>query len=94
MSDYSEENTIFILTRDEILACASELGIPNSGITSEVMAVVRQKIRARFSDWPDIVKDALLEATTCPLNLPCWPSCYWWQNGQCIMPPARPKDDG
>ncbi len=22
----------------------------------------------------------------CPLNLDCYPSCFWWENGKCVFP--------
>ena len=82
------EDTIFLLTKDEILACAYELGIPQDKLTEDVIEQVKERIISTFSNWPEIIKKTLMEliVTGCPLGLVCYPSCFWWQDGKCTFP--------
>jgi len=76
------ENVIFILTKDEVLACANELGISKEQLTDDVIELVKMRLRS----WSEVVKSALKEAIQCPLGLVCYPSCAWWKYGKCTFP--------
>ena len=86
MSKSCQKDIIFMLTKDELLACAKELGIPTEQITDEVIELVRSRLNQEFRHWPEIVKDALNQATKCPLGLACFSSCFWWKDGRCTFP--------
>ncbi len=77
MSQNYSEDIIFILSRDDLLACAKELGIPKEQVTNDVIELSKKKVGLEFSNWPEILKSALMEAIKCPLGLVCYPSCYW-----------------
>ena len=50
MSENGEKDIIlmavFVVTRDDILSCASELGIPEEQVTDEVIELVKEEVRA------------------------------------------------
>ena len=75
-----------MLTEDQALACASELGISEGEVTDDIIELVKRKLSLEFSHWPELIKSILREATKCPLGLKCYPSCYWWKDGKCIFP--------
>ena len=86
MSEIYEEDIIFLLTKDDVLACANELGISKEQVTGDVVELVKSKATLEFRHWPEIVKGLLKEATKCQLGLVCYPSCFWWKDGKCIFP--------
>jgi hypothetical protein len=81
-----QRDIIFMLTKDEVLACAKELGIPVGQVTDEVIELVKSRLNIEFHHWPEIIKDVLTQANKCPLGLACFPSCSWWKDGRCTFP--------
>ena len=57
-----DENTIFILTREDVVACAKEMGIPEEAITDDVLYQVKKGVEFGSECWPDVVKTAIKEA--------------------------------
>jgi len=86
MPEKNQEDAIFKLTGDQVLAIARELGITEEQLTDEVMEIVRDRINLEFRNWPQIIKETLTQATQCPLGLVCFPSCCWWKEGRCTFP--------
>jgi len=86
MLEKNQENIIFVLTRDDVLACARELKIPEEQVADETIELVKDRINRELDRWPEIVKEILTQATQCPLGLTCFPSCCWWKEGRCIFP--------
>jgi len=86
MTKKQRRDIIFALTKDEVLACARELGIPEEQVTDEALELIKDKINREFGRWPEIVKEILTQAAQCPLGLICFPSCCWWKEGRCIFP--------
>ena len=86
MSSNYEENIIFVLTKDDILACTKELGLSKEQVTDDVIALVKSRVNLEFRHWPEIVKDILEKVTKCPLGLVCFPSCFWWKDCKCTFP--------
>jgi len=86
VSDSYEEDAIFMLTKDQVLACANELGISKEQVTDDVTEFVRMRVGLGLRHWPEVVKSGLEEAIECPLGLVCYPSCFWWQDGKCTFP--------
>jgi hypothetical protein len=85
------KEVIFMLTKHDVLVCASELGMPKVRVTDDVIEQVKRRISLSFSNWPEVVKSALTEAIKCPLGLVCYPSCYWRKDGKCTFP--REKEE-
>jgi len=57
-----DENTIFILTREDVIACAREMGIPKEAITDDVFHRVKKGVEFGLECWTEVVKTALDEA--------------------------------
>lgn len=82
---------LFMVTRDDVLACANELGIPEEQVTDDVIELVKEKISQGLGDWREIVKGIVKETIKkddikCPLGLVCSPSCAFREVGKCILP--------
>ena len=88
----SYENIAFMLIKEDVLACAMELGISKEQVTDDVIESVKRRVRLEFSHWPEVVKAALKEAIKCPLGLDCYPSCAWWKGGKCTFPEQVKKE--
>ena len=86
MPESYEKDIIFILTKNDVLACASELEIPGEQVTDSVIKLVKRRVNSAFGKWPKLVKDALRVAVECPLGLVCYSSCSWWKCGKCTFP--------
>ena len=82
--DYGED-IIFMLTKNDILACASALGISQDKITDDVIEMVKCRVNLELYRWQEMVKELLKEATKCPLGVICYPSCFWWRDGNCTL---------
>lgn len=86
MTEDAGKEIVFMLTKDEVLACAGELGISEEQVTDAVIELVKSRVNLEFRHWPEIVKSLLLEVTKCPLGLVCYPSCFWWKDDRCTFP--------
>ena len=58
----ADENTIFVLTREDVVDCAGEMGIPEEAITDDVLAMVKKGVEFGLECWSDVVKVAINEA--------------------------------
>ena len=85
MSPSHDEDIVFMLTKEDVLACATELGIPKEQVTDDVIESVKRRVHLEFGHWPEIVTVALKVAIRCPLGLVCYPSCAWWEDGKCTF---------
>ena len=50
---------LFTLTKDDVIACANEMGIPQEAITDEVLEQVKKGMEWGLDCWPDVVKEAI-----------------------------------
>lgn len=55
----SDRDTIFILTREDVIDCARELNIPEEEITDEVLQVIKKGVDWGMEFWSDVVKEAI-----------------------------------
>ena len=53
------QETIFILSRDDVIGCAREMGIPDEEITDDVLVQVKRDVEWGLESWPDVVKEAI-----------------------------------
>ena len=90
MTDNNNENIILMallmVTRDDILSCADELGMSEDEITEELVEAVREKVGQGLNGWREAVREMVKEAIKCPLGLVCSPSCAWREVGGCMLP--------
>jgi sulfatase maturation enzyme AslB (radical SAM superfamily) len=84
---------IFMVTKDDILSCADELGMSQEQITDDVIDLVRQRIREDLRNRREVVRNIVKEAIRCPLGLVCSSSCPWREIGGCTYPTGtKPKE--
>ena len=89
MSERREKDIIFTLTKDDVLACANELGMSEEQVTDDVIELVKRRVSLGLGNWREVVKSALREVIECPLGLVCYPSCFWWKDGKCNFPRSK-----
>ena len=52
-------DTVFILTREDVMECAREMGIPAEAITDDVLAQVRKGVEWGLECWSEVMKEAI-----------------------------------
>ena len=82
---------IFMVSREDVLACAGELGMSPEEVTDDVIELVKERVSQGLGNWREVakgmVKEAIQkEALKCPLGMVCSPSCAWRGVGQCVLP--------
>ena len=82
---------IFMVTKDDILTCANELGIPKEQVTDDVIELVKEKVSQDLRHCREVIKGIVKEAVKreairCPLGMVCSPSCVWQEVCECISP--------
>ena len=76
---------IFMVTREDVLDCANEMGMSEEQVTEDVIEMVREKVKQGLRDQREVVKSIVKEAIKCPLGLVCSPSCPWREVGGCTF---------
>jgi hypothetical protein len=59
MKMVSDTNTVFILTREDVVECAREMGIPPETITEDVLARVKDSMDWGMECWSMVMKEAI-----------------------------------
>ena len=54
-----QDNTIFMLTREDVLLCAGEMGIPEEAITDDVFDQVKKGVEWGLECWSEVMKEAI-----------------------------------
>lgn len=54
-----DKDTIFILTREDVIECARMKGIPEEAITDDVLRMVRKGVDSGLECWSEVVTAAL-----------------------------------
>jgi hypothetical protein len=55
----SDNNTIFILTREDVIGCAKQMGIPEEAITDDVLYQVKKGVEFGLECWAEVVMEAI-----------------------------------
>ena len=58
----SGNDTIFVLSREDVMECAREMGIAEEAITDDVLYQVKKGVEFGLECWSDVVKTAISEA--------------------------------
>jgi len=53
---------VFILSREDVITCAKEMGISEEAITNDVLYQVKKGVEFGLECWSDVVKTAISEA--------------------------------
>ena len=62
------EDTIFILTREDVINCAEEMDIPKEKITDDIFYSVKKGVEFGLECWSEVVKTAIREALDSPYS--------------------------
>jgi len=52
-------DTVFILTREDVIECAREMDIPAEAITDDVLSQVKKGVEWGLECWSEVVKEAI-----------------------------------
>lgn len=58
MSGVSNDTT-FTLSREDVVGCAKEMGIPEEAITDDVLEQVKRGVEWGLDSWVAVVKEAI-----------------------------------
>ncbi len=53
-----DKDAIFVLTREDVIECAREMGIPEEAITDDVLRMVRKGVDNGLECWSMVVKES------------------------------------
>ena len=59
---------VFILTMEDVVACAEEMDIPEEKITDDIFYSVKKGVEFGLECWSDVVKTAIREALDSPYS--------------------------
>ena len=54
-----DKDTIFVLTREDVLECARMKGIPEEAITDDVLRQVKKGVDSGLECWSEVVMTAI-----------------------------------
>ena len=54
-----DKDTIFVLTREDVIECAQEMGISEETITDDVLYQVRKGVEFGLECWSEVMKEAI-----------------------------------
>ena len=57
-----DNEVVFILTKEDVIACAQEMGISRAAITDDVFYHVKKGVEWGLECWSEVVKTTLAEA--------------------------------
>ena len=56
----ADKDTIFVLTKEDVIDIASEMGIPEEAITDDVLAQVKKGVEWGLDEcWHDVMREAI-----------------------------------
>jgi len=53
------QDSIFTLSRNDVITCAREMGIPDEEITDDVLEQVKKGVEWGLDCWVDVVKETI-----------------------------------
>jgi len=55
----ADKDTIFVLSREDVVECAREMGIPEKSIIDDILAQVKKGVEWGLECWSEVVKEAI-----------------------------------
>ena len=55
----AKNDTIFILSKEDVLNCAKEMGIPETAIDDDVLEQVKTGVEWGLECWSEVMKEAI-----------------------------------
>ena len=53
------DEVVFTLTREDVIECAKEMGIPPEAITDDVLQQVKKGVEWGLECWADVMREAI-----------------------------------
>jgi len=57
--DSKSPEIVFVLTREDVIECAQEMGIPVEAITDDVFYQVKKGVEWGLECWAEVMKEAI-----------------------------------
>ncbi|WP_324664224.1 hypothetical protein VLL09_04750 [Dehalococcoides mccartyi] len=57
--DSKSPEIVFVLTREDVIECAQEMGIPAEAITDDVFYQVKKGVEWGLECWAEVMKEAI-----------------------------------
>jgi hypothetical protein len=54
-----DTDTIFVLSKEDVIDCAREMGIPEESITDDILAHIKKGVEWGLECWSNVVKEAI-----------------------------------
>ena len=54
-----DEGVIFVLTREDVVICAEQMGIPAEAVTDDVLRQVKEGVEWGLECWSEVMKEAI-----------------------------------
>jgi hypothetical protein len=54
-----DEGVIFVLTREDVVICAEQMGIPAEAITDDVLRQIKKGVEWGLESWSEVMKEAI-----------------------------------
>ena len=55
----ADTDTIFVLSKVDVIDCAREMGIPEEAITDDILAQVKKGVEWGLECWSEVMKEAI-----------------------------------
>ena len=52
-------DVVYLLTKEDVIACAKEMGIPEEVITDDILYKVKKGIEGAWEGWTEVIKAAI-----------------------------------
>ncbi|HEY79269.1 MAG TPA: hypothetical protein G4O09_09170 [Dehalococcoidia bacterium] len=85
MTAKRDADVIYTLLKDEVSACALDLGISEEQVAYGILKGIRKMVDLEIGRWPLVDTSNPQDVADCPLGLDCYPSCAWWSEGSCLF---------
>jgi len=55
----SDNGVVFRITREDVIGCAKQMGIPEEAITDDVLEGVKKGVEFGLECWAEVVQEAI-----------------------------------
>ena len=55
-------DVVYLLTREDVLSCAREMGIPEEVINDDILYKVKKGLEGGWEGWTEVTKEAISQA--------------------------------
>ena len=52
-------DVVYLLTREDVVRCAKEMGMPEEVITDDVLYKVKKGLEGAWEGWNEVIKEAI-----------------------------------